>query len=235
MTPDASTWPAAWLTVVYKKYPNAERIPLLKDGLREIPLGDAIAARTTGRDFSVQPLSLRSISALLLFGSGQQSHMPTSSVTGRAQPSAGGLYPIEVYLVNFVGGEVPTGVFHYNVRDHALETIERRTFSAEDRAQLFVESSSPYAAARFAHDASCAIILTAAFDRSQNKYGERGYRYCLLEAGHIGQNIALVAASLDLACAPLGGVVDAAFERVVRVDGDEESLVYALIVGPRAA
>jgi SagB-type dehydrogenase family enzyme len=73
--------------------------------------------------------------------------------------------------------------------------------------------------------------MTDVFWRNQNKYGERGYRYILLEAGHIGQNIYLVSEALGLKCCALGGTRDENLEELVDIDGVTESVVYALAVG----
>ena len=73
--------------------------------------------------------------------------------------------------------------------------------------------------------------MTAVFQRTQMKYAERGYRYVLLEAGHIGQNICLVANAVGLASCPIVGTYDAALERLIDIDGVTESVVYALGLG----
>ena len=73
--------------------------------------------------------------------------------------------------------------------------------------------------------------MTAVFSRTQNKYGERGYRYVLLEAGHVGQNLALAAEALGLRCAPLAGTRDETIETLLDIDGVTESLVYTLVFG----
>ena len=73
--------------------------------------------------------------------------------------------------------------------------------------------------------------MTAVFSRNQMKYGERGYRYVLLEAGHIGQNMYLNAAALSLKCCALGGTIDSKLEKFLDIDGITESVVYAVAFG----
>lgn len=235
---DPADWPASWLTTVYKAYVGAERIVLRRPALAPMSFTDVLSQRKSRRDFSGEPINLDEVSSLMLYSCGLHAHMPdqkdpaqAQASTRRAHPSPGGLYPIEAYVVNMQAGEVPAGVFHYNVKEHSLEIIERRSFSSEYLGEVFVESSAPAAPPRFAHEAACVVILTAVFDRTQNKYGERGYRYCLIEAGHIGQNLALVCASLGLSCTMMGGVVDEAVDSLIRVDGAGESLVYAAVIG----
>jgi len=75
--------------------------------------------------------------------------------------------------------------------------------------------------------------VSAIFFRSVFKYGERGYRFVLLEAGHVMQNALLAARGQDLAAVPIGGYVDREVDRAVALDGLHESVVYCMLLGPR--
>jgi SagB-type dehydrogenase family enzyme len=75
------------------------------------------------------------------------------------------------------------------------------------------------------------VLVTAVFWRTRCKYGLRGYRFALLEAGHCVQNMLLAARAVDAAALPLGGLYDARAEALVNVDGVEESVVYAVALG----
>ncbi len=75
------------------------------------------------------------------------------------------------------------------------------------------------------------ILITAVFQRTTFKYGERGYRFALIEAGHVAQNIDLVAGALHLPAANLGGFFDRELEALLDIDGVEQSLVYAVALG----
>ena len=222
-------WPKEWTTIYFKGYPDLAKIELPPTSVRA-DLFEVISQRKSVRNFTQQPISLAEISAVLKYSCGL--HQEIRSEGGahgdivehhRAQPSGGGRFPIEVYLVNFVSGEVPAGVFHYNVRDHQLTVLETRQFSPDDIRSLF---TYPYV-----RQASCAIVLTAVFWRNQIKYGERGYRYVLHEAGHIGQNISLVGNALGLKSVMMGGSIDSAIEKLIDIDGITESLVYSVILG----
>ncbi|OGJ54835.1 hypothetical protein A2880_02980 [Candidatus Peribacteria bacterium RIFCSPHIGHO2_01_FULL_49_38] len=74
-----------------------------------------------------------------------------------------------------------------------------------------------------------AVIITAVFSRTINKYGDRGYRNILIEAGHVGQNLYLVSESLGLKCTAIAGTKDEEIERFLDIDGVTESVVYALL------
>ena len=82
--------------------------------------------------------------------------------------------------------------------------------------------------------AAAVLLLLAVFGRTRFKYGLRGYRFALLEAGHVVQNVALTAVALDLAALPLGGFYDAQVDDLVGADGVEESVVYGVVVGVAA-
>lgn len=230
ITPDAREWPREWKTIYFKTYLDFEKIVLPTPPALEATLSDAIAKRASSRIFKQRPLPLSHISALMKYSCGLQSEVRQED-TGhgpiawhhRAQPSGGGRFPIETYLFNFVAGELPTGVFHYDVKNHVLSVLEKRAFEPSDIAELFTYE--------YVRRASCAIVLTAVFERTAMKYGERGYRYVLLEAGHIGQNVSLVSSALHLGAVMMGGTCDEQIERLLDVDGITESVVYGMVIG----
>ncbi|HEX7582631.1 MAG TPA: nitroreductase family protein, partial [Gaiellaceae bacterium] len=84
-------------------------------------------------------------------------------------------------------------------------------------------------------DATAVVFVTSVFWRTRFKYGLRGYRFALLEAGHVVQNVLLAAAALRVAALPLGGFYDARAEKLLGVDGVDESVVYAVVLGGVAA
>lgn len=80
-------------------------------------------------------------------------------------------------------------------------------------------------------DAGFLVLLTASFLRNRVKYGERGYRYVLQEAGHLAQNIYIVSESLGLGAVAVGGFYDDEVNDILSLDGVEEAVVYAVVVG----
>ena len=142
----------------------------------------------------------------------------------RAQASGGARFPIEVYPIVFrSSGELPAGLYHYNVKEHKLGVLLEQEFEDRDIDKLFTYP--------WVKDAAIGIVMTAVFWRNQNKYGERGYRYVLIEAGHIGQNMYLVSEALGLKCCALGGTRDENLETLIDIDGETESVVYGLALG----
>ena len=136
----------------------------------------------------------------------------------RTVPSGGGLYPLELYVARR-----GRGVHRYDPELHALEQHE-----AGDPWPVFMLTSP---VPSLLDDAAAAILVLGVFGRTRFKYGQRGYRFALLEAGHVVQNIVLAAAALDVAALPFGGYFDARVDELVGADGVEESVVYAVVLG----
>lgn len=220
---DPAEWPAEWKTVYYKAYHRLPKIALPETAPRA-DFFDLIRQRGSQRSFGSQALSIADLSSLLKYSCGTTVPDAENQRMRRAQASGGARYPIEVYPFVFRGDtQVPSGVYHYNVKAHALDVLWERSFSDADIGELFTYS--------WVRGASVVFVMTAVFRRNQMKYGERGYRYILLEAGHIAQNLHLVTEALGLKSCALGGTYDAAIEKMLDLDGIQESVVYAVAVG----
>ena len=218
---DNSEWPPEWSVISYKDYPRFKKIPL-PDTKPTGDLFELIRARSSRRDFSGAPVSIGLLSAVLKYSCGIT--RSTQNGESRAQPSGGGRYPIEVYPVVFAGSdEVPSGLYHYGVKRHELDVLWQRAFTKEDIAAFFTYP--------WAQDATLGLFLTAVFSRNQIKYGERGYRQILIEAGEIVQNIYLVSTALGLQCCAIDGVREQDIEKLLDVDGITESVVTSLVLG----
>ena len=219
-------WPEEWRTTYYKASPRLPKIAL-EDGSPRADFFDLIKARQSRRDFTRAPITKYELSVLLKYSCGTTGKLASDRFR-RAQASGGGRYPVEVYPIVFRSGDpsaggLKAGLYHYNVKEHALDVLWDREFSNEDIGQLFTYP--------WVRDAAVGIVMTAVFWRNQNKYGERGYRYILQEAGHIGQNAYLVSEALGLKCCVLGGTRDENLEKAIDIDGTTESVVYALALG----
>lgn len=219
---DSKDWPEEWKTTYFKTYPRFPKINLDNNP----PIADffgLISNRQSRRNFTRTQITKHDLAILLEYSCGE-TEMLTNDRRRRAQASAGARFPIEVYPIVFRSGkDLKAGLYHYNVKDHALDVLWDREFSDDDIGKLFTYP--------WVKDAAVGIVMTAVFWRNQNKYGERGYRYVLLEAGHIGQNIYLVSEALDLKCCALGGTRDENLEKLIDIDGVTESVVYGLAVG----
>lgn len=140
----------------------------------------------------------------------------------RTAASGGALYPCELYGVILQSKEVPKGLYHYSVNDHSLELLN------DDISVL--NYNSYLMGLRNFDSPSMVFFITAIFDRNSFKYDDRAYRYTLLEAGGIAQNISLMATKFHLVACQLGGTDDFSCEKLLQVDGVKESIVNALIV-----
>jgi SagB-type dehydrogenase family enzyme len=204
----------------YKTYPTAEQIALPSPhGYQGLGLEETIQRRRSIRDYTPQPLSLEELSRLVHAAQGITDH----NRGFRAAPSAGALYPIETYaVVNEVAG-LESGLYHYAVAGHALEQLRIGNL----RAELMVAGI----AQEMLRQAQVCLVLSAVFQRTRWKYRERTYRYVLLEAGHIGQNLYLAATSMRLGACAAGAFLDDELNQLLGLDGQKEAALYMISVG----
>lgn len=196
-----------------KRYPAAPLVALPRPRRLWWPLAWALRERRSQR--SGGTLALRDLATLLHAAGGRRAD------GGRFAPSAGALHPLEWYVAaRRVDGLAP-GIFHYAPGAHALERI------GEGAPDAWLLDAEAY------REAPAMVVLTAIMPRLAVKYGERGYRFALLEAGHAAQNLLLAAASRRLAAAPVGGYYDDRVHATLGLDGVEEIALYVLPVGRR--
>jgi SagB-type dehydrogenase family enzyme len=176
-----------------------------------VTLADALAARRSVRQFGEAPLTDQQVSALLWAAQGV-----TSASGGRTAPSAGALYPLEVYVVT------DGTVLHYLPDGHRAESRESATVRAGVADAVGQEA---------ARAAPAVVVIAAVPARVEPKYGGRAERYLLLEAGHAAQNLLLAATALGLGAVPIGAFGDEALARALDLPPGEET-VYAIPVGP---
>lgn len=176
------------------------------------PLDQALKERRSVREFQAKDLTAEQISTLLWAADGI-----TDTSTGfRSAPSAGALYPIDLYLVK------NDGIWLYNPAKNSLKLIK----SGDLRPQLAAAALGQTAIAA----APIAVVMVASLDRIQPKYAERSLQYCYLEAGHIAQNLALQAVALGLATVPMGAFNDAQVNKLLELVTNQNAL-YIIPVG----
>ena len=191
---------------------------------RGLPTGDAIRTRRSVRAFAPdRPMSLDELSRVLFLTAGISADLQGNA--RRAAPSSGALYPIEVYAVVHRVDGIPAGVYHYAVREHALELVR----PGDHRAAVVDQAI----AQEFLGECGVVLFLTMIMQRMRPKYQDRSYRYGLLEAGHLGENAYLAATSLGLGACGVGAFMDDAINTMLGVDGVDEAAVYMLAVGHR--
>jgi SagB-type dehydrogenase family enzyme len=191
---------------------------------------EVLQSRRSVRDFSGAPMSLETLAKILLLGDGIVYEWQTDdgSTWGlRPAPSPGGLYPVEMYcLVLRVEGLTP-GVYFYHAKDHALELV-----SEQDPTDILTEAVP--AQAESIRQAAVCVALSAVMARVKFKYGERGYRFLLLEAGHISQNLLLAAEAENLGGVAIGGFLDEPLNTFLELNGVDEAVLYLTLLGDKA-
>ena len=205
----------------YKNYPDSKVIKLPKPVYHGITLEESIEKRRSVRNYSGKLLTLSQLSQLLFSAQGITGKLYDQPL--RTAPSAGALYPIEIYVIaNDVEG-MTCGIYHYAVLNHSLELVKSGDFRKEITAAGLEQE--------MLGDADVTFILSAVFDRVRHKYGERGFRYAYIEAGHISQNIYLQAVSLGLGSVSVGAFLDEEINKLIGIDGRTEAVIYIHAVG----
>lgn len=220
----AAVMPDLWENLPYAGT-DAVRLPGLT--VPPVPLDEAILERRTDTRFGAASISLEDLSSLLTGGYGATER---PSAVGnrrfRTVPSAGALYPLELYAhIRAVTG-LESGLYHFQATAGRLQRM--RALPVDEVARVFVQPD-------VIGSAATVILITAVFERTTFKYGERGYRFALIEAGHVAQNIDLIACALQLPAANLGGFFDREVEALLDIDGVEHSLLYAIAIGSNPA
>jgi len=206
----------------YKTYPDNVRVVLPSfDPSRPMSLDRALDERRSIRKYEDKPISLGQLGYLIWASTGV--HRADHGYEFRTAPSAGALYPIETYIVANAVRKLEPGVYHYGIRNHELEQLRTGDFREAITAAALGQGMCATASAIF--------VWTAIFERSKCKYDQRAYRYIYLDAGHIAQNLALAAVSLELGTCQIGALFDNEVNKIVGVDGEEEGVVYMSVVG----
>lgn len=212
----------------FKRYEGLKTIDLPSD----LPKSDLnfekiVNKRRSTREFSKDPVNLNEVAKLIQCGNGITGRLEDEEGNLlrylRAAPSGGSLYPVETYFICFNVKELENGVYHYYPKEDQLELLKKGSFRKKF-------SDPPYQKKIFGKAAGV-IVLTAVFERTKFKYGDRGYRYILLEAGHIAQNVMLAATAIDLGSVPICGFVDDEVDQLLDVDGFDESTIYMVAFG----
>ena len=194
---------------LYKECAEATKIELPSfQPAQAMSLGQTLKQRKSVRDFQGKPISKGQLAYLLWASTGIQ--RVEDGYEFRTAPSAGALYPIETYLVvNNVKG-VEAGIYHYSIRSHQLEQLRRGDFRRQITAAALGQAMCA--------TASVVLVWSAVFERCKWKYGQKAYRYIYLDAGHIAENLALAAASLNRGSCEIGALYDEKVNAIIGVD-----------------
>lgn len=180
-------------------------------------LEQVLARRRSHRTFAPTPISVSDLARLLWAGQGR-----TGEYDGRTAPSAGGLHPLTLHVAAALVTDLAAGIYCYQPAAHALELLQ----AGDLRDSLRQATENQECLGEGAAD----IVIGAHPAATLERYGERGWRYLYMEAGHAAQNIALQATALGLVATTVANFDDDAMTRATLLDGDMQAL-YAIPVG----
>ena len=181
---------------------------------------EALSKRRSVREYKKEGLSLKEVAQILWATQG----ITEPEWGGRTAPSAGGLYPLEVYLVVKEVEGLTVGVYQYLPKEHQLKRIVEGEIS-DKLAQAAVNQI-------YVQEAPVNLVITGIYSRTTGKYGERGIRYVQLEAGHAAQNVYLQAESLNLGTVTIGAFEDEKVRELLNLS-QEETPLYIMPVGKK--
>ena len=177
----------------------------------EQSLEDTLARRRSVREFTEEPLTGAAISQLLWAAQGF-----TDRAGLRTAPSAGALYPLELYVAT------ASGLHHYAPTTHQLSRRDERDLRSAIQAAALGQAA--------VGDAPAVFVMTAVYARTRGKYGARAERYAHMEAGHAAQNLLLQAVALELGGVPVGAFDDEQLSKILGLPDNEDPL-YLIPIG----
>ena len=188
-------------------------------------IDDILKNRISIREMSPKTLSLAEVSTLLFYTYGATRDNADTGISRsfRIVPSGGALYPLEIYFYSTHITDIDNGFYHYNPIKNELRYILKGNYD-DVLSEAIMQNE-------FVSDASILIFITAIFERSIFKYGERGYRLILLEAGHTSQNLAIVSNALGLGHLCIAGFYDRKVDDILNIDGVTHSTLYVNAIG----
>jgi SagB-type dehydrogenase family enzyme len=185
-------------------------------------LAEAIGTRISRREFGRRSIPQAKLRAILWAAYGQLQH--SAEGERRTVPSAGALYPLRLLVLAQSVEGMDRSIFEYQSETGGLKLCPELSPPASP--------SSWFRTKHVAYEnASAVIFLVGGFDGICRKYGERGYRYLLLEAGHVAQNICLAATITGIQHVPVGGFDDDTVNEGLGLDQRREAVVYSLVMG----
>jgi SagB-type dehydrogenase family enzyme len=190
-----------------------------------VALRDAIGARRSLREYSEEPLSLAELSFLLWATQGVRETVP-GRFTLRTVPSAGARHPFEtLFLANRIEG-LPRGLYRFLATAHRLARLPAPGDVADRVATAALGQE-------MVKRSAATFIWIAVPERTTWRYGERGYRYLHLDAGHVAQNLYLAAESVGAGGCAIAAFSDDEMNALLRLDGEQQFVIYLASVGKR--
>lgn len=204
------------------------RVDRLSAPSLDMSLDTVLATRTSRRDFSGGRIAAGELWRLCFSATGVRDVVHGRTVWyQRNAPNSGGLGSIEAFAIVFDVEGIPTGIHHFD--SVALDFAEVEAGQFRDWFREDVVYQDEFA------EAAAAIILVGVFSRLRTKYGIRGYRSCLIDAGHASENIYLAGTALGLSVCATTGFVDDELDEALQVDGVDAASLVVILVGKAAS
>ncbi|NUT47153.1 MAG: SagB/ThcOx family dehydrogenase [Saccharothrix sp.] len=206
---------------------EADRVDLPAPVDLDAPLGQVIAARRSARTFAAAVVSFAELATLVRAAAGITRQPEGHEMPGRAAPSGGGLYPVELWMVALTVTDLPRGVYRYAPR---LDVLER--CGAEDMVdRLLADGLINMGAGSLVDHTGAIAALVARPWRSMRKYGPRGLRLVLHEVGAVSEHLHLAATALGLASTDWSSFYDIPANRCLELDGLRQVLLHTVLIG----
>lgn len=185
--------------------------------INHVDLYEALINRRSVRSYSQTKINFNQLCQLFYYSAGL--NRKNRKKIRRFYPSAGALYPLETYFIS-LNTVLSKGLYHYHAESNSLELL----------MNIDKFKASIYFCQNFKNIAGY-VIITAIFARNTLKYGDRGYKQILIEAGHLAQNIYLISYALQLGCCSIFGYYDDRINKLLDIDGINEAVIYTLAIG----
>lgn len=183
-----------------------------------VDLETALLSRKSGRTFGSGAMSAQQLSTILHHGNAVRDEHGT-----RSYPSSGNLGSVEVFpiVMNVLG--IAPGIYHFDSIHHDLACLRAGRFARWLREFIVYQIEFS--------EASVALVLVSSFGRLMSKYGLRGYRMALLDAGHVSENFYLVATALELKVCATAGFIDDELDSALGLDGLTMASTLTVLIG----
>lgn len=204
------------LILLFETIFNAQDIIKLSSVQKDLALAKLLEGRESVRQFASSPLSIQEISSILWAGQGMKENSKK-----RTTPSAGALYPIELYVLVGNVSDLKAGFYHYEISLHSLKLL----VAGDKRKELLEKKALRQ---EWVSTAPAIILITYVKARTANKYGERSDKYIGIEAGAVMQNIYLMAQSLGLGSCAVGAFDDVTVKTIFNLKEEEPILLMPI-------
>lgn len=203
--------------MVGKTYPRFPQVALAKPEV-SISLAEAFARRTsTNTNMDASSITRAELSVLC-------AGAMVRTQGGRAHPSGGARYPLELYVIVYRGADIAPGAYHYRPDTHALESLWELEESVALQQVVFSDTQD-------LSQGSALLVISAVWARSSSKYKRLAFELSLIEVGHLAQNILLAATDMGLAMRPMLAFNREELTRFFDMRPAQEDPLYVMVVG----